>query len=1065
MKMMTIGLALALAVAAHAQQEQAQQILKQTGVTGGLVVHVGCGDGKLTAALRAGDSFLAQGLDRNPENIKAARDYALSRNLLGPVSFKQWTGSRLPYVDNLVNLLVVSDEKEVSREEILRTLTPGGVALVNKTTLRKPWPSDMDSWGHILYDATGNPVSKDTRLGPPAYAPWMIGPRWARHHDASSAGDSMMVSANGRLFSIRDEAPAFHSAVPQQVVLQAQDAFNGVILWKRPLENWRVWQNRGQPAVVTRRIVAMEDRLYVTLGYDAPVSVLDAVTGKELLTLPESDHAGEIIVSGDTIFITAALSQEGAYEKSLPNMWEPRERWVKAYRRQDGKLLWQQKTGVFPLTLAADNSGLYFHNTDRVVCLDPATGKQKWAAPELPFKKFEMRGKKLNTRPGSFGPTLLVQDGVVLYTMTTELTHPEGDMGHGQIHAFDAADGHKLWEAEYPPFGEMCPKDIYVIGGVAYILTREEKIVTGFDLRTGKKAVEFHPQIQPSYFHPRCHRYKATCNYLIPSNQGFELVDLKKQVWQPFFWVRGSCSFGYLPSYGMLYLPPGPCACFADTMLPGTYALAPRAAWLDELNQVNDASRLEKGAAYGAVAATAHFSDDWPTYRADAVRRGYVPTPVPGKLAAAWTAKLGGKLTAPTVAAGKVFVAQVDQHTLHALDAATGQPLWSYTTGGRIDSPPTIVDGALCIFGSHDGYVYCLRAADGALVWRFRAAPLDLQMNAEGQLESLWPASGSVLLQEGKIWCVAGRSIYLAGGMRLLQLDPISGKKVGETILDEKDPQTGEPVHYDTRENPGMPVALPDILSSDGKTIYMRSQEFDLNGQRRFFRNRVRNNDWRINKGLLLELMKQPERHLFSAAGFLDDSWFHRIYWAYANVQTYASGQFYLTRQFYPSGQIMVLDDQHAFTYARHPDMRMWLPRTVTECFLMRTALKPALQPVNKSGVTTTRQPSQWNERQTFVSDWSQELPIYPRALAKAADRLFVAGPPDPKTRDAETLRASWAGNKGGSLLVIAPDTGATQQELRLESPPVWDGMAVARSKVFICLMNGEVACFKGEQK
>lgn len=62
MNMMTIGLMLALAVTAHAQQpasvatagkEQVQQILKETGVTDGLVVHVGCGDGRLTAALFA----------------------------------------------------------------------------------------------------------------------------------------------------------------------------------------------------------------------------------------------------------------------------------------------------------------------------------------------------------------------------------------------------------------------------------------------------------------------------------------------------------------------------------------------------------------------------------------------------------------------------------------------------------------------------------------------------------------------------------------------------------------------------------------------------------------------------------------------------------------------------------------------------------------------------------------------------------------------------------------------------------------------------------------------------
>ena len=32
--------------------EEARQILAATGVKGGLVVHIGCGDGRLTAALR-----------------------------------------------------------------------------------------------------------------------------------------------------------------------------------------------------------------------------------------------------------------------------------------------------------------------------------------------------------------------------------------------------------------------------------------------------------------------------------------------------------------------------------------------------------------------------------------------------------------------------------------------------------------------------------------------------------------------------------------------------------------------------------------------------------------------------------------------------------------------------------------------------------------------------------------------------------------------------------------------------------------------------------------------------
>ena len=41
----------------------AKDILDAASIKGGLIVHVGCGDGKLTAALRANDSYIVRGLD------------------------------------------------------------------------------------------------------------------------------------------------------------------------------------------------------------------------------------------------------------------------------------------------------------------------------------------------------------------------------------------------------------------------------------------------------------------------------------------------------------------------------------------------------------------------------------------------------------------------------------------------------------------------------------------------------------------------------------------------------------------------------------------------------------------------------------------------------------------------------------------------------------------------------------------------------------------------------------------------------------------------------------------
>lgn len=64
--------------------------------------------------------------------------------------------------------------------------------------------------------------------------------------------------------------------------------------------------------------------------------------------------------------------------------------------------------------------------------------------------------------------------------------------------------------------------------------------------------------------------------------------------------------------------------------------------------------------------------------------------------------------------------------------------------------PPCARTRRRVLFGSRDGWVYCLQASDGQLVWRFRAAPEERKMMAFEQLESTWPVHGSVLVQKGK---------------------------------------------------------------------------------------------------------------------------------------------------------------------------------------------------------------------------------------------------------------------------------------------------------------------------
>ena len=112
------------------RKRRASQILNQTGVKGGLVVHLGCGDGAITAALRANEGYLVHGLDTDPEDVARARQRVRSLGVYGKVAIDRLDGPSLPYADNLVNLLVAEELGKVSMDECLRVLAPQGEAFI-----------------------------------------------------------------------------------------------------------------------------------------------------------------------------------------------------------------------------------------------------------------------------------------------------------------------------------------------------------------------------------------------------------------------------------------------------------------------------------------------------------------------------------------------------------------------------------------------------------------------------------------------------------------------------------------------------------------------------------------------------------------------------------------------------------------------------------------------------------------------------------------------------------------------------------------------------------------------
>ena len=127
---------------------RAKRILDETGVKGGLVVHLGCGDGKLTAAMRDGESYIVHGLDKSTQAVDQAREHIRKLGIYGPVSVGHFDGKRLPYAENLVNLIVAEDLGSVRVAEVMRVLAPGGVLYLKQgdswIKKIKPRPKNTD---------------------------------------------------------------------------------------------------------------------------------------------------------------------------------------------------------------------------------------------------------------------------------------------------------------------------------------------------------------------------------------------------------------------------------------------------------------------------------------------------------------------------------------------------------------------------------------------------------------------------------------------------------------------------------------------------------------------------------------------------------------------------------------------------------------------------------------------------------------------------------------------------------------------------------------------------------
>jgi len=1022
-----------------APADLAQRLLSEANVSGGLVVHVGCGDALLTSAFCSHGQCLVHGLDTDREQLARAQSHLVENGLQGRVTVDWWDGRTLPYVDDLVNVLVVENAEQLPEPEIMRVLVPNGTAYIRSgedwEKKVKPWPGDIDEWSHWLHGPDNNAVSKDTRVGISRSLQWYMPPRWSRQHNLP-AGFNAMVSGGGKIYYLVDGAP---NAVygPGKWALVARDAFNGLELWRRDMTQWnmkawgaeeryggRVGRFHGAPDYqAPRRIVAAGDRLFITLGFQAPVSLLDGATGDVLKEFPDTRGAGEIIYRDGILYVARNTYQPAPAKEILAvDVEAGKTLWTNGdYKGIAASTGYQRKHTNAYLTLGTER--LFLVDENDVVALDLTTGREAWKRPMALTD--EIVGD-IDYRYSNFC-TLVYHEGTVFFCQIHPGTQNMNrwEMKKLHIDAIDAATGELNWDYTGGTLAHVTPADLFVNGRRVWTLDPALKAdgncdarLLGLDCRTGRVATEHHLEKITHSHHHRCYRNKATAKYYLMGEEGIEYIDFQSGQSDVHYWLRGACRYGVMPANGFVYVPPHNCACYLGTLVHGLVALKAGPSFTAG-RKLSD--RLHQGPAYdvpidpGSAAGEA----DWPMFRHDPARSCSAPVELPESLAPRWTCPLGATPTAPVVVKDNVFVASPDTAQVVCVDALSGRLKWRFATDGPVNAPPTYARGRL-VFGTRAGTLYVLTAEDGKLAWSFKAGPARVLLSAFGRLESPWPLNGSPIVLDGKIYCVAGRSMSLDSGLYVYRLDLRTGALLEESHL-RTDPEPKGEVENNL---------LADMLVSDGESVYMKSIRFDRNDVSKYtFEGSSQRRGSTVT----------PKEILRCQTEMVDDSWLNCCFWAYRGCQA----------------QQLVFDATAAYGVSGPANVR-WGGSFSHDVYRPGSGYRLARWTLDKNPAANPARPRQ---EKANVQAWKNvRVDVRARSMVLTRDRLYLAGTPDENP-----LRDFWAAyenRRGAVLLAVSRENGAVAGRYRLDSEPVYNGIAAAGEHLFLSLRNGSIVCW-----
>jgi len=379
----------ALASTAMAGQTSPDDLFPRLGVRRGICALVGDEATSLATKLAARSELVLFAQAATWPQMQSLAREAEKAGLLGRRLFVAFGSlDRLALAENVADAVLALGSR-VPRGEILRVLRPGGRALVGDQVIVKPQPEGTDDWSHHYHGPDNNPQSLDRLARAPYLTQFIAEPRYAPAPQCVVAAGGKVFAAFGHVAWHRREEPALDT-------LFAFNAYNGTLLWKRPL-----------PAglMVDRSfMVATGRELYLAEGRSC--KVLDPATGAELRQIKAPADLGAfwkwIALDNGTLY---ALLGE-------PEPPDPIRRW----RRTAHGWPWGGISDGY-------NKGPYrwgFGST--LLALDPRTGKIRWQHREaegIDSRSLSMKaGRIFFCRFGSYIACLDARSGSQLWRKT-----------------------------------------------------------------------------------------------------------------------------------------------------------------------------------------------------------------------------------------------------------------------------------------------------------------------------------------------------------------------------------------------------------------------------------------------------------------------------------------------------------------------------------------------------------------------------------------------------------------------------------------------------------------------